>query len=136
MPSERIEDYLEAIFHVCDENGYAKVTDISKALKVRPPSVTEMFKRLADKGYIRYEKYSGVTLTEAGLTLAREVEKRHNTLKEFLLILGVEETIADQDACRIEHDVNPETMERLTKFVELVNSMDNVPNFIVNFKKF
>jgi len=120
MATMREEDYLEAIASVVGKKGYAKVNDISKLLGVAPSSVTEMFRRLSDSGYVNYEKYSGVTLKKKGEELAAAVQSRHDVLKEFLILLGVEESIADEDACKIEHDLNQESLERLSSFVEFL----------------
>ena len=136
MATERTEDYLEVLDAIIIEKGYAKVKDVSKILGVGPSSVTEMFQKLSKAGYINYEKYSGVTLTAKGKTIAKKTRKKHNTLKEFLLILGVNEKIADADACRIEHIVNPETMNRLTKFVEFVQRFKEGPRWLDHFKYF
>jgi DtxR family Mn-dependent transcriptional regulator len=63
MTTSREEDYLEAILHIVDKKGYAKVGDISRHLHCSAATVTEMFGRLSEKGYVNYEKYGGVTLT-------------------------------------------------------------------------
>ncbi|MCI0482096.1 MAG: metal-dependent transcriptional regulator [Candidatus Dadabacteria bacterium] len=136
MATKRTEDYLEAINTVVRRKGYAKVSDISKILAVGPPSVTEMFKKLSDEGYVNYERYSGVTLTPKGRKIAEETRTKHNTIKEFLLILGIEEAIADEDACKIEHTVNPETMSRLTNFVSFVKKKDDNPRWLDHFRYF
>ena len=136
MTTERTEDYLEVLDAIITEKGYAQVKDVSKILGVGPSSVTEMFQKLGEAGYINYEKYGGVTLTAKGKKIAKKTRKKHNTLKEFLLILGVNEKIADADACRIEHIVNPETMNRLTKFVEFVQRFKEAPRWLDHFKYF
>ena len=136
MPSERTEDYLEALIQIIDEKGFAKVKDISEMLSVSPSSVTEMFQKLKEKGYINYEKYRGVTLTKKGSVIAEKTKKRHDTLKEFLCILGVPEQIANEDACRIEHVVNTETMKRLRKFVSFVQDFNQSPRWLDHFKHY
>lgn len=136
MPSERTEDYLESLAQVIDEKGFAKVKDIAENLSVSPSSVTEMFQKLRKNGYINYEKYRGVTLTEKGLTIAMKTKKRHDTLREFLCILGVPELIANEDACRIEHVVNNETMKRLTTFVNFVRDFEESPKWLNHFKHY
>lgn len=136
MATGRTEDYLEAIYTVARRKGYAKVRDVSNMLNVGPPSVTEMFKKLSDDNLINYEKYSGVTLTSKGENIAKETRVKHNTIRDFLLILGIDEKIADEDACKIEHTVNPETMERLTKFVEFVQHVEEGPLWLDHFRYF
>ena len=134
MTTDRTEDYLEAIYTVVRKKGYAKVKDISTILSVAPASVTEMFGKLGDDGLVNYEKYSGVTLTEKGTRIAKDTRERHNTIRELLMILGVEESIADVDACRIEHSVNEETMERLSNFVQFVKKTKDSPRWLDHFK--
>jgi DtxR family Mn-dependent transcriptional regulator len=131
--TERTEDYLEAIDTIMEKKGYARVKDVSDVLGVALPSVTEMFQKLSEAGYINYEKYSGVTLTEGGKRIAKITREKHRILKEFLLILGVDEIVADADACRIEHVVNPETLDRLTKFVEFVHAKEEGPLWLDHF---
>ena len=136
MPSERTEDYLEALSFIIDEKGFAKVKDIAEYLSVSPSSVTEMFQKLKQQQYINYEKYRGVTLTKKGKNIAIKTKRKHETLREFLCILGVPEQIANEDACRIEHVVNSETMKRLTCFVEFVEDFEESPRWLKHFKHY
>ena len=136
MATERTEDYLEAIHAVSLQKGYAKVKDIAEFLHVAPSTVTEMFQKLQKNDFILYKKYSGVTLTDKGKTLAIKTQQKHDTLVQFLQILGVSDDIANQDACRIEHIVNKETMKRLTKFVEFVQQSDEKPRWLQRFKEY
>lgn len=126
MLRKREEEYLETVYDVVQDKGYAKVKDISDALEVGLSSVTEMFQKLDDKGYIDYKKYSGVTLTEKGEEKAVDLSKKHEVLKNFFIILGLEEEIADEDACKIEHVVRRETMERLTDFVDFIQNDEDL----------
>ena len=135
MTTERTEDYLEALDAIIEKKGYAKVKDISIVLGVGPSSVTEMFQKLNKLKYINYEKYGGVTLTPKGKKIAKDIKRKHDILHNFLLILGVENKIADEDACRIEHVLNSETLNRLTKFVEFVDMKDEGgPMWLDHFK--
>jgi DtxR family Mn-dependent transcriptional regulator len=135
MATERTEDYLETLEEIIEKKGYAKVKDVSKILGVGPSSVTEMFQKLNKMKYINYEKYGGVTLTPKGKKLAKDIKRKHKMLQDFLLILGVDNVIADEDACRIEHVLNPETLDRLTKFVEFVNMKEEGgPMWLDHFK--
>ena len=134
--TERTEDYLEAIDTVVERKGYARVKDVSDLLGVALSSVTEMFQKLSEAGYINYEKYSGVTLTETGQRIAKETKAKHRILREFLMILGVNDVTADSDACKIEHVVDPETLDRMTKFVEFVQKKGEGPLWLDHFKYF
>ncbi len=136
MTTDRNEDYLEAIYTMTKKKGYAKVRDISQILGVGPPSVTEMFKKLADDGFVNYEKYSGVTLTDKGKEIAKAVRAKHDTLRELLIIFGIDEAIAEEDACKIEHTVNPETMDRLTKFVDFVKGAEDESHWFAHYRHY
>jgi DtxR family Mn-dependent transcriptional regulator len=121
MTTHREEDYLEAILHIVRKKGYARVGDIAKHLGCSAATVTEMFGRLDDRKLVNYEKYGGVTLTEEGERIGKEVDRRHNLIKTFLILLGVTEDIADEDACEVEHSLHPETLDKLQKFLDSVN---------------
>ncbi|RLF40645.1 MAG: metal-dependent transcriptional regulator [Thermoplasmata archaeon] len=136
MTTERIEDYLEVIQLIVDKKGYARGKDVAQLLGISPASVTEMFQKLSKNGYINYEKYSGVTLTERGKKIAVKTQRTHDTLERFLKILGLDEDIAREDACRIEHVLNPETIERLKKFVEFVQHLEETPIWLNRFKHY
>ena len=134
MRKKTIEDYAELIYILQEEKGTVHTKDVASALDVNPASVTEIFQKLSDEEYINYEKYSGVTLTEKGRTIAVKTKKKHDTLKSFLILLGVDEEIADEDACKIEHHVNPETMRKLQKFVKFAKLEDGCTRWLDHFK--
>jgi len=134
--SEAVENYLKAIYILVRRKGRAKVTDISALLNVKAPTATEMVQKLAKRGFVEYERYRGVRLTPKGMEIAEKILKRHETLRNFLEILGVDRDIAEEDACRIEHYVHPETMDKLSKFVEFVQNAPKSPKWLEHFKKF
>jgi DtxR family transcriptional regulator, Mn-dependent transcriptional regulator len=107
MVSENIEEYLESIWELNQSGKPAKTTDIAVALKVSPASVTEMVQKLADEGYVIYEKYKGVTLTEEGNRIGSKIKRRHRLLERFLVdILGVSNEMSHEEACRLEHTIS------------------------------
>ncbi|MDA4128335.1 MAG: transcriptional regulator MntR [Thaumarchaeota archaeon] len=114
----RSEDYLETVHHLIRDKGYAKTTDISAKLDVKPPTVTSMLGKLAAKGYLLYEPYRGMKLTDKGEKAAVSVIRRHEVISGFLSMLGVDDRIAYQDTEGIEHHVHPETMERIERMAE------------------
>ncbi|MGB3908548.1 MAG: metal-dependent transcriptional regulator [Methanomethylovorans sp.] len=136
MITERTEDYLKAIEKIIEKKGYAQVKDVSRELDLSSPSVTGMFKKLAKMGYINYEKYGGVTLTAEGEKIAKKTMEKHSTIRDFLLIIGLGEAIANHDACRIEHILTPQTFDRLTKFVEYMNFNQELSLCLDHFKYF
>ncbi len=115
--TDRMEDYLEVIYELIKKKGYATTVDISKYLNVSSPSVTKMVQKLDESGHLNYEKYRGIVLTEEGTSIAASMHQRHNLLVEFLKMIGVKDDIANSDAEGIEHHLHPETLKKLTDFV-------------------
>ncbi len=126
MPTHREEDYLEAILHIVRRKGYARVGDVAKHLDCSAATVTEMFGRLSRNGLVNYEKYGGVTLTDRGKKVGEDVDRRHGIIKEFFMMLGVGEEIADMDACEVEHSIHPETLQRLSRFLQIMEEDDGL----------
>jgi DtxR family transcriptional regulator, Mn-dependent transcriptional regulator len=124
MTTERDEDYLKTIDSIIEEKGYAKVKDVAKELELGPSTVTGMFKKLDKEGYINYEKYGGVTLTKKGKEIASKTKEKYSMLKDFLMNLGLDEKTAEEDACKVEHVLNPKTTQTLEKFIEFTNRID------------
>ncbi|HED00129.1 MAG TPA: metal-dependent transcriptional regulator [Proteobacteria bacterium] len=135
MTATRTEQYIETIYEIVKKKGYARVKDVSQVLEVGLSAVSEMFKKLDEEGYVNYEKYGGVTLTDNGEKLAIKLSEKHRTLREFLIILGIDEKMADDEACEIEHVVKRETMDRLTKFVDFIHRHEN-PLWLERFKEY
>jgi len=124
------------IYELIEEKGYARTVDISSRLNVQPPSVTEMIQRMDEGGYLIYERYRGLKLTRKGKDLAKSVCDKHRTLATLLKILGVDEEIAEVDACKIEHNIDAETMDRLTKFVEFVENSPHNRMWMEHFEHY
>jgi Mn-dependent DtxR family transcriptional regulator len=120
-PSQSAEDYLERIHALIQEKGYARVVDIASSLHVKQASVTSMVQKLAELGYLNYEKYRGLILTEKGRAVAVRIKKRHQTLARFFSLFGLDEQTQQQDIEGIEHHLSAETVEvlsNLAKFFE------------------
>jgi Mn-dependent DtxR family transcriptional regulator len=122
-----MEDYLEVIYELIQQKGYATTTDISKYLNVSLPSVTKMIKKLGEVSYLDYEKYRGIRLTEDGISVAKSIRERHSLLTEFFMMIGIDKKTANRDAEGIEHHLQPQTLKKLQEFVKL---MKNSPTFI------
>ncbi len=119
--SASLEDYLEVIYHLEQSNRVARAKDIADQMNVQRASVTGALKALAGRGLINYSPYSFITLTPEGREIAHDVIRRHKTLKEFFtntLQLAPEE--AEANACRIEHAIDPNAIERLVRFLEFI----------------
>lgn len=115
------EDYLEEIRNQVIERGFAKVTDISKALNVKKASVTGALNALSARRLINYEPYSKITLTEEGEIFAKEIMLKHENLRDFFEnILGLSKTEASENACRMEHIVSEEFFANFVKFSRFI----------------
>lgn len=118
MIGKREEEYLETIYDIVEDKGYAKVSDVAKELDLGLSAVTEMFQKLDDKGYIDYKKYSGVTLTEKGKGIAKSLLNSHKIWEDFFVKIGINRDKADDNACKIEHVVDPEITEKVDELIE------------------
>ena len=110
LPSQSAEDYLEQIHELIEEKGYARVVDIASSLDVKQASVTSMVQKLGEMGYLNYEKYRGLILTDKGRAVARLIQKRHETLSRFFSLLGLDAKTQRQDIEGIEHYLSPATV--------------------------
>jgi len=122
--SVAVEDYLEIILRLINEKGYARVVDIAKTLEIAQPSVSNMVRRLHDKGLINYEKYRGMTLTEEGMRVARKIEKRHQILQTFLDLLGIPPEVAYQDLEGMEHHISSQTLRGIEQLIQELHADD------------
>jgi Mn-dependent DtxR family transcriptional regulator len=115
--TDRMEDYLEVIYELIKKKGYATQTDISESLNVSLPGVTRMLHRLDESNYLKYEKYRGISLTEEGIEVAKNIHEKHTILSEFFRMIGVDEDIANIDAEGIEHHIHAQTLKKLREFI-------------------
>ncbi len=119
--SRSIEDYLEAILLQINEGGSdgARVSDIARKLKVKKPSVVRAIEELKQKALVTHKPYGRVFLTLEGKRRAVDVYERHKLLFNFFHhFLGVSSTVAEEDACAIEHYISKESLEKLGDFME------------------
>ncbi len=117
-PSQSAEDYLERIHELIEDKGYARVVDIASSLKVKQASVTSMVQKLGESGYLKYEKYRGLILTNKGREVARKIQSRHETLSRFFSLFGLDAETQRRDIEGIEHHLSPETVEVLEDLAE------------------
>lgn len=115
--TQSLEDYLETVSFLADVGG-VRVTDIAARLGVSKPSVLSALKALEEKGLLEHERYRGVVLTPLGVEKAAEIRERHVFLTHFLRdVVGVSPETAEKDACRMEHILSEETLERMRSIV-------------------
>lgn len=118
MPTPSMEDYIEQIYILMDQKGYARVSDIAENLQVHPSSVTKMVQKLDKDEYLKYEKYRGLILTDKGEKVGKRLVYRHKLLEDFLRIIGVEEENIYQDVEGIEHHMSWNSIERIGNLVQ------------------
>lgn len=118
-----MEDYLETILQLSEESGVAKISDIARSMKLAKPSVTQAVASLRRDGLVTQTPYGPISLTERGQIKAREVWNRHQIINRFLReILKVSPSVADHDACLMEHVISPETVAGMTAWLEQSDS--------------
>ncbi|NRS14892.1 transcriptional regulator MntR [Brevibacillus sp. HB1.2] len=121
-PTPSMEDYLERIYNLIEEKGYARVSDIAEALEVHPSSVTKMVQKLDKDKYLVYEKYRGLVLTPKGKKIGKRLVDRHSLLEEFMRIIGLDEEHIYQDVEGIEHHLSWESITCLEYLVQYFES--------------
>jgi len=113
-----MQDYLETMLTLSEMSGEIRVTDIAGKLNIAKASVSQAIANLKDHGLVKQDKYGPVELTVRGKEIALEVRMRHRQLKAFLVeVLGVDQKIAENDACLMEHVVSAHTMNRLMEYL-------------------
>jgi len=120
----RLEDYLETIYLLEKRNKVARVKEIAAARNVKMPTVTEVLKRLTEKGYIIYEPYGYVVTTEKGRAYAEKLYSKHRVLISFLRdILGLPGEKAEREGCLMEHHLSEETVGKIDRLTKKLKDM-------------
>jgi DtxR family Mn-dependent transcriptional regulator len=115
---ESAEDYLEAILRLQQRKGSVRSIDIANELDVTKPSVSVAMKKLRENGYIEVNGDGLISLLPSGRKIAERIYERHRLLTEFFMHLGVDESIAARDACKVEHDLSEETFQRIKEHAQ------------------
>ncbi|HZK25916.1 MAG TPA: metal-dependent transcriptional regulator [Thermoclostridium sp.] len=113
------EMYLETILILSRKKANVRSIDVANRLDYRKSSVSVAMKKLRESGYIAMSDEGYITLTDAGRHIAESMLERHNVISDWLITLGVEEEIAIEDACRVEHVISSESFEAIKKHVEV-----------------
>lgn len=117
--SSSLEDYLECIYNHIRKNGSVKAIDISKKLEVSRASVTEALNKLSKNGYINYGRYENISMTNLGIKEAEQILEKHSVLQDFFQeILEIESTEATKIACKIEHVISQNVLEKMKNFTK------------------
>ena len=134
-PSTSSEDYLERIHELIEQKGYARAVDIAQALQISQPSVTAMVQKLAEDGYLNYEKYRGLTLTSRGRAVAAAIRQRHAILHRFFTLLGLPAETQAHDIEGIEHHLSPDTMLSLARVTEFFEANPRILDKFTEFRR-
>ena len=119
--SASLEDYLEAIYQQCEQKSFAHANKIAEHLGVGKSSVSWALNQLSEKGLVNYAPYEAVTLTEKGMAAAGAIARRHQNIKDFLTdVLAINEEVAEENACRLEHVIDRGVLRRMKQFMDFL----------------
>src|SRR5574342_315249 len=132
MPTPSMEDYIEQIYNLIEEKGYARVSDIAESLSVHPSSVTKMVQKLDKDEYLVYEKYRGLILTPKGKKIGKRLVFRHELLEQFMQIIGVKQENIYNDVEGIEHHLSWDAIDRIG---DLIQFFEEDPNRLESLRQ-
>lgn len=110
---ESAENYLEAIYMIGREKGSVRSIDVANHLNFSKPSVSVAMKAFREEGYVVSDSDGNLSLTEKGLAIAMKMYERHEIIARALIALGVDEAVAYEDSCKIEHDISQQTFDKI-----------------------
>lgn len=128
-----LEDYLEMVYRLCSEKGYARVGELAETIGVRPPSVSKMMAKLSELGYIDSEPYDRIRLTPAGREKGSFLYSRHETVARFLRLIGSESLLEETEL--IEHALSPHTVRQLRALVEFFERDETLLRHFESFRQ-
>jgi DtxR family Mn-dependent transcriptional regulator len=119
-----LEDYLEMVFRLCSVNGYARVGILSESLHVKPSSASKMIFKLANLGYLEYDRYEIILLTDKGREAGAYLLKRHDTVESFLRLIGCVNPLEETEL--IEHSLSPSTVAAINDLLDFFHTDEGV----------
>lgn len=131
-----VEDYLETMYSLEQEKGTIRVKDVAKKLGVKPPSVVEAVKKLSRMNLVSSERYGTIKLKDEGFRIGEIISGRHQLIKDFLMLLGLNEEVAEKDACLMEHVMDVSTLNKFKKFIEFTDVDTNAYDFIEQYREY
>lgn len=127
--SSGLEDYIETIYISELEKVSLKGADLARKMGISRASVSEALGKLSDKGLVRYESYGQITLTDEGRKQAGIVYNKHNIIERFFVnVLGVNQSEASENACRIEHVISGELLNKIHAFTHFADANNEIFN--------
>lgn len=118
--NESAENYLETILMLSKVRPVVRSVDIAEELGYKKSSISVAMKNLREKDHITVTKEGFIYLTDSGKEIAEMIFERHELLTKWLISLGVDETIASEDACKIEHVLSSESFEAIKRHAETI----------------
>ena len=115
---ESAENYLEAILIIKKRKGNVRSIDVANELSFTKASVSVAMKSFKEEGYISIDENGNISLMEKGLEIAEKMYERHKVIAQALMALGVSESVAYEDSCKLEHHMSNETFEKIKEFFE------------------
>lgn len=117
---ESAEDYLERILMLREKNGHVRSIDIVNDMNYSKPSISIAMKKLRENGYINMDAGGFITLTESGEEVANRIYSRHKLLSKVLAAIGVDPEKATEEACKIEHNIDDDTYNKINDYYNKV----------------
>ena len=115
------EDYFETIYMLKQKNGFVRAIDVVNELGFSKPTVSVAMKKFRENGFVTVDEEGHIDLTDAGLAIAQKTFEQHTVLSQMLMLLGVDEETALEDACRMEHGLSDASFEAMKKHLEKVS---------------
>lgn len=120
---ESAENYLEAILMIKKEKGNVRSIDVANHLNFTKPSVSVAMKSFREEGYVTMDNDGSINLTQKGMEIAEKVYERHEVIAKALMALGIDEEVAYEDSCKIEHDISQQTFDKIKEHLKKHNIM-------------
>lgn len=118
------EMYLESLLILTQQKGHVRAVDISEYMGFSKPSISRGISLLKEGGYVAADEDGFLILTESGKQVAEKIYERHRLLTQYLIRLGVDEKIAAEDACKIEHHISDESFSAIKRHAKEMLSGD------------
>ncbi|MDI3480753.1 MAG: hypothetical protein PWQ97_408 [Tepidanaerobacteraceae bacterium] len=129
-----MEDYLEMIYRSCSTEGYVRINQLAEQLNVKASSASKVVQKLAQMGYLAYEKYGIIQMTQKGTILGSFLLNRHKTVENFLINLGVKDTVL-VDTEMIEHHISMDTLEKIERLNDFLDANPEIAEKLRQFDK-
>ena len=120
---ESAENYLEAILMIKKEKGNVRSIDVANHLNFTKPSVSVAMKSFREEGYVTMDNDGSINLTQKGMEIAEKVYERHEVIAKALIALRIDEEVAYEDSCKIEHDISQQTFDKIKEHLKKHNIM-------------